>query len=133
MLKRTEQAMENHKKGYNCAQCVACAFCDVTGVDEETSYRMGEGFGGGMGCTKATCGAILGGGLVFGLKNSTGPSGGSKADTYKLSRALITRFEEKNGATICGELKGVGTGNVLRDCDGCIKDAVEIVEELLGV
>ena len=34
MTKRVEKAMELHKKGYNCAQAVACSFCDVVQMDE---------------------------------------------------------------------------------------------------
>lgn len=32
-------AHENHKKGYNCAQSVSCAFSDRTDFDEETIFR----------------------------------------------------------------------------------------------
>ena len=45
----------------------------------------------------------------------------------------MKRFEEKNGSTICRDLKGVDTGKVLRTCPGCIEDAVEIVQEVLGL
>ncbi len=30
MTKRVEKAMELHKKGYNCAQAVACSFCVIS-------------------------------------------------------------------------------------------------------
>ena len=32
-MNRIEKALENHKKGYNCSQSVACAFCDKIGMD----------------------------------------------------------------------------------------------------
>ena len=35
-----EKAIENFYKGYNCAQSVLLAFCDVTGLDEETAERL---------------------------------------------------------------------------------------------
>jgi len=44
----------------------------------------------------------------------------------------MNRFAEKNKSTCCGELKGVGTGTVLRSCQGCIEDAVEIAADVLG-
>ena len=56
---------------------------------------------------------------------------GTKADTYKLSREILKRFEEKNGTIICRELKGIDTGKVIRTCPGCIEDAVEIAQEVL--
>ena len=68
-------------------------------------------------------------------KNSTANFDGpkSKADTYKLSKQIVEAFEDKNGATICGDLKGIETGTVLRSCPGCIEDAVDIVSEVLGL
>ena len=32
---------------------------------------------------------------------------------------------------MCRELKGIGTGIVLRPCRGCVEDAAEILEEIL--
>ena len=46
---------------------------------------------------------------------------------------IVDAFEAKNGSTICGELKGVNTGTVLRTCPGCIEDAVDLVSEVLGL
>lgn len=45
MESRVEKTIELHRKGYNCAQAVACAYCDLVGVDEETMFKMAEGFG----------------------------------------------------------------------------------------
>ena len=49
MESRVAKTIELHKKGYNCAQAVACAYCDLVGVDEDTMFKMAEGFGAGMG------------------------------------------------------------------------------------
>ena len=53
-------AAELFLKGYNCAQAVAMAFCDVTGLDEKTTARMVSSFGGGMGRLREVCGAVSG-------------------------------------------------------------------------
>jgi len=37
-----------------------------------------------------------------------------------------------NGSLICKELKGVGTGKVLRSCRGCVMDSAELLEKLIG-
>ena len=50
MSTRTEKTQELHSKGYNCAQAVACAYCDLVGVSEDEIFRMTEGYGLGMGC-----------------------------------------------------------------------------------
>ena len=71
----------------------------------------------------------------MGMKNSNGNLGEgerSKGATYKLIKEAIEKFQEKNGSIICKEIKGMETGKVLRSCDGCIEDAVEIIEEMLA-
>ena len=134
-MTKKELAIALHDKGYNCCQAVVCAFKDELGIDEETLFKAGEGFGLGMGCMKGTCGAISGAVMVAGFKNSTANFNGpkSKIDTYKLSRQIVETFEKKNSSTICGDLKGIETGTVLRSCPGCIEDAVDIVSEVLGL
>lgn len=130
MDERIKRAYENHKKGYNCAQAVVCAYSDLLGVDEETLFKMSEGFGLGMGMM-ATCGAVTGMFMVAGLINSSGDlqACNTKPDTMKIIKQLREAFEQKNGSLVCRELKGVDTKKVLRSCDGCIEDAVRIVGE----
>ena len=50
----------------------------------------------------------------------------------KAQRGVMTKFQERNGATQCRLLKGVGTGCVLRECPDCVADACEFLEEELG-
>lgn len=131
-MNRPEKALELHHSRRNCAQCIACAFGDVLKEDEQTLFRMAEAFGGGMGCMK-TCGAVTAMGMVIGLYGSDGnlEKPGTKGKSAKLMRQAIAMFEERNGSTVCSELKGVGTGKVLRSCDGCVTDAAEILDKLL--
>jgi len=133
METRVAKTLENHKKGYNCCQAVACAYSDLVGMDEETMFKAGEAFGAGMGGMQATCGAVSGAVLLAGLKNSSGDlkNPTSKGATYKLSKEIVARFREKNGSVICKELKGMDTGCPLRSCDGCIEDAAAIAEAVL--
>ena len=131
-MDKIEKALQNHKNGYNCAQSVACVYCDLFGFDEKTVFRMSEGFGLGMGCMEA-CGAVTAMAMVAGMKESDGnmSSPGTKKICYQKSKDMIAKFSEKNGSIICSELKGVKTGNPLRSCGGCIEDAVVIIEESL--
>ena len=46
---KCEKAVEKKHNGYNCAQAVACSFCQEFGVAEEEMFRIAEGFGLGMG------------------------------------------------------------------------------------
>ena len=47
---KTDKAAQNHQKGYNCAQAVACAFAEEMEIDESIIFKMKEGHGLGMGC-----------------------------------------------------------------------------------
>ena len=133
MESRVQKTLENHKKGYNCAQAVACAYCDLVGMDEQSAFRATEAFGLGMGGMQATCGAVSGAVMLAGLKNSCGDleKPVSKGKTYQFSRAITAKFREKNGSLVCRDLKGIETGTPLRSCEGCILDAAALVEELL--
>lgn len=133
-MDRGEQAVNFHHKGYNCAQAVACAFADKTDLDIKTLFRLTEGFGSGMADTYGTCGAVSGAVVIIGLLNSTGHINGapySKAETYKIVKNMIADFRAKNGAAICRDLKGIDTKKVLRSCDGCIEDSVNILEKTI--
>ena len=134
MSKRQDLAIELHDRKFNCAQAVACSFCKELGVDETTLFKAGEGFGLGMGGMPCPCGAVSGAVMAAGFKNSDGntQSPSTKANTYQLSKEIAKRFEEQNGSLICGELKGVTTGTVLRSCPDCIRDAVAIAQDVLG-
>lgn len=131
-MDRKETALKLHHSKFNCAQSVACAFCNVMGVDSETTFRLAEPFGFGLGCMD-TCGAVSGMAIVVGMKMSDGDmdTPKTKRDCYAMMQKLIAEFKKKNGSTICRELKGTDTGTPLRSCDGCIEDAVELLDKYL--
>lgn len=134
-MDKKELAIALHDKKYNCCQAVACAFCEEVGMDEATLFKIGEGFGLGMGCMEGTCGALSGAIMLAGIRNSDGniDAPATKAETYKLSKELLLKFQEKTGSTICKELKGVETGKVLCSCPDCIRIGVEVAQEVLGL
>lgn len=125
-------ALELHRRGCNCAQCVVCTLAPLVGADEDACFRAAEGFGAGMGGMTETCGAVSGGVIALGMANSGGVDAPTrKASTYRMVRELVERFREQNGSTVCRELKGVGTGRPLRSCDDCIVDALLMADEIL--
>ncbi len=132
MESRIDQALERHHMGYNCAQSVACTYCDLFGFDEETAFKMTEGFGLGMGGMQATCGALSGAMAVAGMLNSKGLGQYvSKKDTYALGRRMTGEFADAVGSIVCREIKGVDTGVILKSCDGCVEEGCRLVEKLL--
>ena len=109
----------------NCCQAVTKVFADTVNVDEATLQKMSAGFAAGMGCMEATCGALVGANMILGLRtNGEG--------TVRQSRELLANFREKCGAVTCKDLKGVGTGKVLCECDNCVRNAVLALGEILG-
>lgn len=128
------RAAAYHAQRFNCAQSVLCALAPELGIDPDTAFRLSEGFGAGMGGMTETCGAISGAVMALSQVESAGmddPT--SKGRTYKLAKELCRRFGEKNGSTVCGTLKGVGSdAGPLRSCPGCIDDAVDLVVDILA-
>ena len=122
---RAEKAVEYKHAGYNCAQAVTAACADMVSVPEEDLVKMTSGFGAGMGCMEVTCGALVGAVMTAGLiKDGKG--------TVMSARTMLKSFEQRSGATICRDLKGIGTGEVLCDCDDCVRNAVYVLAEAVG-
>ena len=130
---RVAEIKDKHTRGYNCAQIVLCSYAEELGIDEETPFRISEGFGAGMGGMMQTCGAVTAMFMALGLANSSGDlqACDTKPQTMKKVRELAAEFEKKNGSIVCRELKGIDTGKVLRSCDGCIEDGIRILGEYL--
>ena len=113
------------KKEMNCCQAVLVAFADEPGRSEEDLLRLGTGFGSGMGTMEGTCGALVGAIMVSSLFSETGAA-------MAASRAIMPRFKELCGATICRDLKGIDTGKVLCSCENCVRNAVRAAGESLA-
>lgn len=96
--------------GCNCSQSVLCAFMDCTGLDYDTSMKLGSSFGGGFGRMREVCGAFSGAcivaGLLWGYSDVTVKQ--LKADHYALVQDMAARFNAQHGSLICRELlKGI--------------------------
>ena len=100
------KAAELFMQGYNCAQAVAIAFCDVTGMDPTQTAKLASSFGGGMGRMREVCGAVSGmlmvAGWLYGYE--TPDEGEEKKRHYQLVQALAARFREQAGSIICREI-----------------------------
>lgn len=125
MNDRAEKAVAYKHKDCNCAQAVLLAFADELERPEEELRALGSGFGMGMGCMEATCGALCGASMVMGLCNKSGKP------TAAIMRDILHEFQEKAGATICKDLKGIETGRMLCSCDDCVRYAVRAAEQRL--
>lgn len=106
---RACRARKLFESGYNCAQSVFLAFCDVTGLDEQTAATFSAPFGGGMGRLREVCGTVSGMSMVAGfLCPNTRPNDmPSKKRTYAAVQDMAERFRAENGSIVCRELLGL--------------------------
>lgn len=146
-MDRVQKAIDLFKSGCNCSQAVICAYSDLFGMDGETAMRVSEGFGGGMGRMRLTCGAVSGMFMLVGLKYSKGIPKDLETRTkiYDTVQQMAKAFEEKNGSIVCGDLLGINkpkdTGATpterngefykKRPCVGCVEDCARLVEKYL--
>lgn len=110
---RAARAGDLFDRGYNCAQSVACAFADLTGLPEENLAKMASSFGGGIGRLRETCGAVSGMALVLGMLAGYSDPGDSAAKSAHYARVqrAVRAFAAENGSLICRELLGQAGGD----------------------
>ena len=105
-MDRALYAGELFLKGYNCAQAVAMAFCDVTGLDEAFTAKMASSFGGGMGRMREVCGAVSGmlmvAGLLYGYDSQDDDQ--VKMEHYALVQQLAEKFRAQVGSIVCRDI-----------------------------
>ena len=144
-MDRATKAAELFTKGYNCAQAVAVAYCDLTGLAPDFTAKMISSFGGGMGRMREVCGAVSGMLLVAGILygyDSTDDDEKKKAH-YTLVQELAAQFRERNGSIICRDiLKNPPSDPAptprtqeyynLRPCAKMVYDAVDILDAYIA-
>ena len=135
------------REGYSCSQSVLSALAQRWNIDPEVTLRIAAGFGGGIARSAKTCGCVTGGIMAIGLAQSEiSPEANrsEKEKTYGVCRRFMETFEKRNGSTACSELLGcdISTPQGLAKareqglfqsrCKGLVRDAVQIVEDMLG-
>ncbi len=124
---RAEKAVEMKTSGqYNCAQSVTVALADQTNLSEEELRQISAGFCAGMGNLEATCGALIGAGMIAGLKTEG-------RGTLGVTRQIQEEFCRRCGSIKCKELKTVTDGKPLCPCEDCVRNAVMIYGEVMGL
>ena len=144
-MTHAEKAYAAFKSGYNCAQAVAVAFCDVTGLTESRAARMASPFGGGMGRMREVCGAVSGMLMVLGILYGYDDP---QADTVKMQlytevQALAEDFKKESGSIICRELLENPPSDpnpsprtaeyyAMRPCEQMVYTAARLMEEYIA-
>ncbi len=124
---RADKAVALKMSGqYNCSQAVTIALADQTSLSEEQLSQISAGFCAGMGNLEATCGALIGAGMIAGLKTEG-------KGTLRYTRQIQEAFRDRCGAIKCKDLKTVTDGKVLCPCEDCVSNAVYIYAEIMGI
>ena len=92
-----QDAKECFKQGLNCSECVMTAFLNHfdTGLPKEV-VKLATGFGGGMGHTKNTCGAITGAVMALchcGQRKSCG-KGNGRRENYRIAAGDLSHCRQ---------------------------------------
>ena len=103
---RGKKAADLFEKGYNCAQAVAVAYCDLIGMTGQQAAMAASSFGGGFGRQREVCGAVSGMCLVLGmLEGYHDPEDQeAKAAQYALVQKLCGAFREEAGSILCRDI-----------------------------
>jgi C_GCAxxG_C_C family probable redox protein len=106
---RTEQAVENFKNGYNCAQSVVLAYADLYPASTETLKMIASSFGAGMGRLREVCGAVTGMFLILGMEiPAVDPIDKiTKTANYEAVQRSALSFKDKMGSYICADLLNI--------------------------
>lgn len=146
-MKKSENAINYFKNGYNCAQSTFTVFASDFGISEDNSLKIACAFGGGMGRQQYTCGAITGVLMALGLKygKALNDDEQKKKDTYSKTVEFFNEFKKIHGSLNCKELlKGLdlcseeGHQKIVdlnlfeTHCRKYIQDAVEIAERIIN-
>ena len=142
-MSKKEKAAEFFSQGLNCAQSVIGAFSGELGLDLDTAEAVSSGFGGGMGRTQKTCGAVTGAIMAIGYKYfDKNDIPGSKEKARIKTREFLQLFEEKYGSSDCRTLLEIDLGteegkaeyeekNMAElKCQEYVEDACEILERI---
>lgn len=110
-------ARKYYKEGLNCSECVFKSYLDLKTTDFPPEVvALSSGFGGGIGMTKNTCGAILGAVLsVATIKGRKNPllketpeeridELNSEDGIYIIFNKLVNEFKDNYGTILCREL-----------------------------
>ncbi len=141
MIVQTEQekvfhdaAGNNYKSGYNCAESVFRAFCELLSLNvSPDALRAAAGFGGGMTFPDGPCGAASGAVMTLGLLAGRTAPDQLKKPMSDLTHEFLTRFSDEFGGRSCGCLikYEAGTTEQKKNCLAITAGAAAILLRLI--
>jgi C_GCAxxG_C_C family probable redox protein len=108
------RAQRRFDDGCNCAESVFSAFLEGDVPFSPESVCLATGFGGGMGATHKTCGAVTGAimamGLYLGRRDPLGDPdheashAAMQREIYPVFGDMVCKMEQELGTLVCAEL-----------------------------
>ncbi len=144
-MSKVDQAVECFCGGAACSQAIAAIYGPDLGLSREQAMKLASGFAGGMRLGE-TCGAVTGAFMVLGLRFA-GPrcdQRDGRGDVYAALGQFVAKFQQRNRSVVCKQLLGCdistpeGAQKATREglfrtiCPDLVKDAAEILEEMLS-
>ena len=137
-----EEAVNRFKEGLSCSQAIFVTYGKQYGIDEKIAKTISSSFGGGMGRTCQTCGAVTGAYMVLGFIHREDDEKVAKEKTYALVQEFSRRFNELHGSVNCKELTKCDfrtvegreyfrANNLNNKCSELVRDSALILEEFM--
>jgi len=107
----------------------------VKGFDsgmQSEMLKLATPFGGGIATCEDTCGALIGGMMVIGMKYGRENFDGDKRFTYGIAKRFYEWFKNEFGSTNCFQLNH-GEYNTVQHrerCCGYIRKSLEFIDKL---
>ncbi|MFX0170291.1 MAG: C-GCAxxG-C-C family protein [Candidatus Hodarchaeota archaeon] len=144
-MKKVSEAVSMVEGDFNCSQAIFSTYGpENVNIDRELCLKIAENFGGGIGYLGNVCGAVTGAVMVIGASYGRVKPGDyeAKAKTNNLTNKFIQQFKARNNTIICKELidfdistkekrEQAREQGIFENCPNYVKDAAEILEELL--
>ena len=129
--------------GVDCSQIIMGEWADRLGMSKEDALKVASTFGAGLGIGE-TCGAIIGGMLVLGMKyGNTGANQQEVKDKLVAKRAeFLEKFKKAHNHCTCRDLRGYDfskpedvpkifeSGILFEACPCFVRTALDILDEM---
>ena len=115
----SEKAYSYERQYHCCSQATLFALQEALGLEDELALKAASSLCGGVGLSGNTCGALLAGVMVMGMKMGRGDLKEGFARVMKAmvpANRLVRWFEAEYGTTVCRNISGL-----------------EVNEEMLGM
>ena len=145
IMSNVESAVELFINNCNCAQAILLTYGTKFGLTDEQAYKLGTGFGGGLGRHGDVCGAVSGAVMVIGLKYGMAKpdDNDARTKTFEVVSEFLARFSDHQASILCRELLGCDLSTTQgRDfasekelfatkCPEFVREAAKLLEEIL--